>query len=108
MQKHEGSVKKRMLNDSNDQFEQHDDLENEQIHSSPEASVVIAFQLRHVLPHNMTKLTTVCTDHSYATKWSNFQYKFSQAKLILTMGKGLQPKLDSGTMSVSRNLQWYS
>lgn len=105
IQKHDGSVKKRNLNDSNDQFEQHDDLENEQIHSSPVASCSYSVPTTTctATQYDQTDFT-ICNDHSYATEWSDFQDKFSQTKLILTVEKGLQAKLDSGTMSAARNI----
>ena len=71
IQKHEGSVQKRKLNDSNDQFEQHDDLEKIQIHSSPEASC------SHSVP------TTTCT----ATQYDKLTLLYAMTIHILQNGR---------------------
>ncbi|XP_071170860.1 uncharacterized protein [Mytilus edulis] len=108
--KHDSDVKKRKLidcDDDNSDFEELDLSLEVTDQSLPEA----------VCSFNVVNPTTSCAstqyeetdfvlhnDHSYAHAWTDLQDKSAQTNLTLTEEKGVQIKLDVGTMSASRHI----
>ncbi|VDH91083.1 Hypothetical predicted protein [Mytilus galloprovincialis] len=113
----ETAVKKLKLsyeNDSGDDnvsdstgFEALDISVNNDNETYPEATC--SFNVAY--PETVTKSTQydetdflIHDDHPYAEKWSDMQTTSTQTKLLLTEEKGVQSKIEGGTMSANTNI----